>query len=216
MQKSLEKLIEQAEIVFWDFDGVIKDSVEIKSLAFRELFSGHNQDLGNRISLHNERNSGLSRFEKIPLYLSWSDEAVTNQKVQESCSKFSLLVKQSVIDSQWVCGFLEFIKRYHKPKKHILVTATPTKEIKEILQALNIQQFFHKVYGSPISKTDVIKKVMMKNKVNPKHAIMIGDSEGDYKAAKENNVVFFLRSTKLNKDLQKKCKNWIFKDFTNE
>ena len=91
-----------------------------------------------------------------------------------------------------------------------------SKEIKEILQALNIHHFFYKVYGSPISKSDLIKKVISKYAVDPRHAIMIGDSHSDYKAAKDNNVVFFLRGTNLNKDLQKKCKNWIFKDFSNE
>jgi phosphoglycolate phosphatase-like HAD superfamily hydrolase len=45
---------------------------------------------------------------------------------------------------------------------------------------------------------------------------MLGDSVSDYKAAKGNNVLFFLRSTELNKNLQSACKDWIFKDFINE
>ena len=54
-------------------------------------------------------------------------------------------------------------------------------------------------------------------KIEPKHAIMLGDSESDYNAAKENNVLFFLRSTKFNKNLQDaRSKDYIFKDFINE
>ena len=216
MQKHLEGLIGQAEVVFWDFDGVIKDSVEVKSIAFEELFSEYNQDLADRVRDHHERNGGLSRFEKIPLYLSWSNEAVTNKKVQELCNRFSLMVKQSVIDSPWVDGFSEFIERHHKAKKHILVTATPIEEIEEILQSLNIRHFFYKIYGAPNTKSDAINETLRGLKIKPKHAIMLGDSESDYKAAKDNNMLFFLRGTELNKNLQAACKDWIFKDFINE
>jgi len=216
VQIYLEKLVGQADIVFWDFDGVIKDSVEVKSKAFEKLFSDYSKELAVKVRGHHERNGGLSRFEKIPLYLSWSDEVVTDKKIQELCNKFSILVKQSVIDSPWVYGFLDFIERNYKVKKHILVTATPAKEIEEILQVLNIRHFFYKVYGAPYPKGGIIKKTLREMKISPKHAIMFGDSVSDFNAAKENNVLFFLRSTKLNKNLQSKCEQYIFKDFANE
>jgi phosphoglycolate phosphatase-like HAD superfamily hydrolase len=216
VQKYLEKLVGQAEVIFWDFDGVIKDSVEVKSMAFEKLFSDYDQDLADRVREHHEKNGGVSRFEKIPLYLSWSNEAVTNKKVQELCNRFSLMVKQSVIDSPWVDGFSEFIERHHKAKKHILVTATPIEEIEEILQSLNIRHFFYKIYGAPNTKSDAINETLRGLKIKPKHAIMLGDSESDYKAAKDNNMLFFLRGTELNKNLQAACKDWIFKDFINE
>ena len=216
MKKSLEKLIGQAEVVFWDFDGVIKDSVEVKSTAFEKLFSNYGQDFTIKVRRHHERNGGVSRFKKIPLYLSWSKEVISSEKVQEFCNRFSLLTKQSVINSPWVDGFLEFIECHYKERKNILVTATPTEEIKEILHALNIQHFFHKIYGAPDTKSDVINKTLREMKISPQCAIMLGDSASDYKAAKDNNVLFFLRGTELNKSLQSECKDWMFKDFINE
>ena len=90
MQKYLEKLVDQAEVIFWDFDGVIKDSVEVKSIAFEKLFSDYDQNLADRVREHHERNGGVSRFEKIPLYLSWSNEVVTRKKIQEFSNRFSL------------------------------------------------------------------------------------------------------------------------------
>ena len=116
MRKSLEKLINQSEVIFWDFDGVIKDSVEVKSIAFEKLFSDYGHDFTDRVRSHHERNMGVSRFENIPLYLSWSNEIITTNIIQEFCNNLSLLVKQSVIDSPWVHGFLEFIER-HQTKK---------------------------------------------------------------------------------------------------
>jgi phosphoglycolate phosphatase-like HAD superfamily hydrolase len=218
VQKYLEKLVNDAEVIFWDFDGVIKDSVGVKSTAFERLFSDYGQNIVDRIRRHHERNGGVSRFEKIPLYLSWSNEVVTSKIVQEFCNRFSLMIKQSVIDSPWVHGFLEFIERHHKDKakNHILVTATPKEEIEEILQSLNIRHFFYKVYGTPNTKSNAINETLRGLRIESKHAIMLGDSESDYKAAKDNDVLFFLRCTELNMNLQTACKNWMFKDFINE
>jgi len=216
VQKYLNQLVDSSEVVFWDFDGVIKDSIEVKSAAFERLFSSYGSDIAQKVRLHHEQNTGLPRLKKIPLYLSWSNEVVTSKKVQEFCSRFSLMVMQSVIDSPWVHGFLEFIECHYKIKKHVLVTATPTEEINEILKSLNILHFFYEVYGAPNTKSDTIKQVLKNLKIMPKNAIMLGDSDIDYQAAKDNNVLFFLRCTKLNRDLQNKCKDNTFKDFINE
>ena len=78
MRKPLEQLVKQAQVIFWDFDGVIKDSVQVKSLAFQKIFSEYGFDVVNRVRRHHERNGGMSRFEKFPLYLSWANQTVTD------------------------------------------------------------------------------------------------------------------------------------------
>ena len=88
--------------------------------------------------------------------MSWSNELVTNKSVQKFCNKFSLIVKQSVIDSPWVPGFLEVIESNYNRQKHILMTGTPKDEIEDILEKLDIRHFFYKVCGAPIIKNEVI------------------------------------------------------------
>ncbi len=205
MSEYLRHLVNYSKVVFWDFDGVIKDSVEVKSIAFEKLFSIYGSKISSRIREHHEKNGGVSRFDKIPLYMSWTNELVTNEGVQKFCNQFSLLVKQSVIDSPWVPGFLEFIGSNHNKQKHILVTATPKDEIEEILEKLDI-----------VLKKDAIFMELNNLAIEPKNAIMLGDSNSDYKAAKNNGILFILRCTDLNKDLQKICKDNTFKDFINE
>jgi len=65
MQKYLEKLVDQAEVIFWDFDGVIKDSVEVKSIAFEKLFSDYDQILQTGLENITKKMAGyqdLKRF----------------------------------------------------------------------------------------------------------------------------------------------------------
>ncbi len=49
MSQSLIESINSADVIFMDFDGVIKESVEIKSRAFEDLFV----DLGLESVLYN-------------------------------------------------------------------------------------------------------------------------------------------------------------------
>lgn len=66
---SVKTLIGSAELIFWDFDGVIKDSVSVKTLAFEKLFLPYGKKIAQKVKNHHEANGGVSRFEKIPLYL---------------------------------------------------------------------------------------------------------------------------------------------------
>ena len=76
MSEYLYYLIKNSSVVFWDFDGVIKDSVDIKSIAFEKLFSIYGTKISKKVRAHHEKNAGVSRFDKIPLYMSWSNELV--------------------------------------------------------------------------------------------------------------------------------------------
>ncbi|MDC0470427.1 HAD hydrolase-like protein [Candidatus Pseudothioglobus singularis] len=213
MQRSLDQLINSVDTIFFDFDGVIKDSVEAKSLAFEKLFLSYGIDVAMRVRLHHEKNTGMSRFEKIPLYLSWVNESITSENIQNYCNKFSSIVKQSVINADWVPGVQEFITNNYKTSRFILVTATPKVEIDEILEELNIRQFFDEVYGSPTSKNNAISSALISLKIDPEDAILIGDSSSDHDAAMSNGILFILRRTELNNDLQKKCGLNIIEDF---
>ena len=94
---------------FWDFDGVIKDSVEIKSNAYEELFLQWGELVACKVRDHHKLNGGMSRFDKIPLYLSWTNEILTESLVDKLCNDFSELVKHKVINSPWVPGATDLI-----------------------------------------------------------------------------------------------------------
>ena len=207
-----EYRLEKFKIVFWDFDGVIKDSVSVKSRGYEKLFSSFGNKLVQRVNRHHQSHGGISRFEKIPLYLSWAEQGSNPAKVQEYCEKFSELVKQAVIDSPWVPGVYEYLKCYHTSQCFILITGTPQEEIEQILNSLEINSFFREVHGAPKEKSLMIKEVLKRFQCNSDHALVIGDSKTDFEAARENNVSFLLRRTPWNHELQKNYKGLSFKN----
>ena len=201
---SLKRILEDPSIIFWDFDGVIKNSLTVKSEGYEKLFSPYGEEVSRRVRLHHEAYGGVSRYEKIPLYLSWAGETNDKKKEDEFCEKFSNLVKQAVISSTWTPGVKEYLHNRRKEQYFVLVTATPQKEIEQILESLKLSGCFREVYGAPKSKTEAICQVLKQRACSPEDALMIGDSNSDLEAANANHRGFLLKRTKYNQKLQKR------------
>ena len=206
-------MIKNASIIFWDFDGVIKDSVSVKSEAFVQLFLPFGEEISLRVKDHHEENGGMSRYDKLPIYLEWAGKENSKSLISEYEKLFSKLVLQRVIKSPWVVGAKEYIENNFQNQDFYIVTATPQYEIEIILSKLEIEKYFRDVIGSPISKKDALKILLTNNNLNPKKEIMVGDSMSDYEAAKHNNIEFILRKTEFNKKLQKQLKCSIIENF---
>lgn len=206
----------QYQYIFFDFDGVIKDSIEVKSDAFVQLFRPFGEVIADKVRQHHEANGGMSRFEKIPLYLSWAGIECDQKLVSDYSDRFSSLVEQRVIESDWVPGVESFLKMYHQEKKLFLVTATPQKEIEEITKTLNIDHFFYSIIGAPTKKSEAINWILGEYHISGDQAVMVGDSSSDYQGAVTNNVSFILRRTPLNHDLQLELDCQMIENFINE
>ena len=206
--------LDKFELIFWYFDGVIKESVSVKTDAFVELFQSYGKDVCNKVKQHHIENGGMSRFNKIPLYLEWSNIAPTNERVDDMCAKFSGIVKNKVINSAWVPGVERFLRSNKGGCIFIMVSATPQDELKDICKSLKLDKFFSKFYGSPTTKSSSIKMSMQDYGVSPEVCLMIGDAQADIDAAKENNISFIFRRHQCNQKLIVDSSIEIIEDFT--
>ena len=155
---SLEPL-SKADVIFWDFDGVIKESSAIKSLAFVEMFSKYGNEVLEKVMEHHQLNGGISREVKIPLYFSkFVGFSLTSQETEDRCLEYSKMVVQKVIDAPWVAGVLDYLKFNSYQQRFVLITGTPYLEIIKILTALDIIDCFQKVYGSPTTKKKALSQ----------------------------------------------------------
>lgn len=208
--------MKKCRVLFWDFDGVIKDSVDVKTEAYVSLFLPYGREVATLVRQHHESHGGVSRFDKIPLYLLWAGELATPERIAEFCGRFSSLVLQAVIDSPWVPGVREYLLLNSFRQYFVLVTATPQDEIQKILESLDISQCFREVHGAPKQKTIAIKEVLSRLKCSPANALMIGDAETDLKAAQANSVPFLLRRTSLNLSIQTTHNGPMFENLNHE
>lgn len=201
-------------LLFWDFDGVIKESVSIKADAFERLFARFGAPVAALVREHHERHTGMSRYEKLPLYLQWAGAPNSVDAVARYERLFALEVRQAVIDCPWVPGAREYLQANHPRQRCVLVTATPQEEIESILTALDIAHCFREVHGAPLAKAEVIGTCLSRLGCCHNKALFIGDSESDLEAARVAGVDFLLRCTALNGVLQRTYQGRKCADFT--
>jgi phosphoglycolate phosphatase-like HAD superfamily hydrolase len=205
-------ILRKAKLIFWDFDGVIKETSEVKSDGFRSLFLDFGKNFSQRVYEHHLENQGISRREKIALYLSWSGVLVTESLLNEYCKKFSNLVFDAVLNAPWVPGVHNYIVNNFESQKFIIISATPVEELHRILKALNFESYFVGIYGYPPKKSNTIKKSLKEIYISASDAIFIGDAEADFDAATENNIQFILRRTLSESSFQKTYEGLSFSD----
>jgi phosphoglycolate phosphatase-like HAD superfamily hydrolase len=192
-QNESKVLVGKAVLVFWDFDGVIKESVEVKTHAYFQLFEPFGSVVAEKVRKHHELNGGMSRFDKMPIYLQWADLESNQYTVIEYCEQFSKRVIQAVIDAPWVAGVENYLRSNTNQQIFVLVSATPQDELEHILHVLDLTKCFAEVYGAPIPKRDAIGKTLLASGLDTRDCLMIGDAQADLDAAEANQVPFLLR-----------------------
>jgi phosphoglycolate phosphatase-like HAD superfamily hydrolase len=181
------------KLFFWDFDGVIKESIKVKTQAYFKLFEPFGLDVAEKVRQHHEINAGISRFDKMPLYLQWAGLTPTKFHVDEYCEQFSYKVLQGVIDAPWVAGVEEYLRTNPHKQDFVLTSATPQGELERILHALDLTKCFVDIYGAPTPKQEAIRKMLHARDIDPSNSLMIGDAQADLDAATVNQVPFLLR-----------------------
>ncbi len=177
---------------FFDFDGVIVDSLKVKAAAFEALFKGYGRDIQRKVLEYHLKNGGVSRFDKFKyFYREFLGRKITPEKIKELDRKYSELVVNKVIRARYIKGAMKFIKRARNEEKScFLVSATPEKEISLIVRKRGIEDLFVGVVGSPGKKKDNLRGLLSKHKIQAEEALYFGDAKSDYEAAVGNSVDF--------------------------
>lgn len=183
------------QCMFFDFDGVVLESGNIKTDAFIELFAGLGID--DEVKQHHLENQGVSRYEKFR----WITEHLlkeeyTEVKKQELGDRFASLVKQKVIAAAFVGGFEEMIAAIRAKGIYcVIASGTPDQELKSIVEERQIAHWFDEVHGSPRKKDQIVNDVLGRKPFNKKDCLFYGDASTDYEAAKAVGIDFFARLT---------------------
>jgi phosphoglycolate phosphatase-like HAD superfamily hydrolase len=177
--------------VLFDFDGVICDSVDVKTQAFRALYEHHGPDITQAVARYHHEHGGISRYEKIRYYENLIHGTEPDQQtVDHLASKFADLVVQKVIESNYIDGALEALETTSATMSLYVVSGTPEDELQHIVEARRLSDFFDAVYGSPRQKHDIIASIMHDHGYEAGDCLMIGDAMTDYTAAQKTSVDF--------------------------
>lgn len=184
--------------IIFDFDGVLIESVAIKTEAFREVFSKWPDKVDEIIAYH-IKNMGISRFVKFRYFY----ENVLNEPYSEAVGaemgrQFSEIVANKVKQAPFVTGAKEFIEMNFEKYFLYIASGTPEKELLDIISTKSINEYFRGIYGTPASKHDIIMKILEAFHLQRQEAIFVGDAESDQIAAMTAGLRFVLRQSPEN------------------
>ena len=208
-----EFFLKKYKYFIFDFDGIIKESVNSKNRAYCKLFEEY-KFASRSIEKHHMQNGGVSRYEKIPLYLDYCKLKKTPSKINFYLKKFSQLSTKMVIESDWTPGIKTFLNKIQNKNSIFIVSATPEKEIKNICSKIDLNIPKINIYGSPNSKEKNIKK-FFKTEFKSDY-IFFGDSIQDSLAASIFEIDFAFRSYYFNSFIIPKYYNFIFESFLDQ
>lgn len=170
------------DVVYFDFDGVLVDSVTIKTKAYQEIFKPFGQNAVDIVTKYHLDNGGIDRFKKIEYVLTHIGES--SEKVDSLAEQFGQIVKDQVINSAPIIEMIDLVRNLYENKiPMFVVSGTPEAELREMIEKRNWSHYFKDVYGSPVSKIEIVEKIMQENKFNYKKSVFIGDAMTDYKTA---------------------------------
>lgn len=187
--------------VLFDFDGVILESADIKTEAFRQLFKQDFPDKVEKIVEYHQRNMGVSRYVKFEhIYGKILHLSLSNEKKQKLGERFSEFVFCAVLGVPFVNGAKEFISRFFEKYLMFIASGTPTDELIKLVSLRGIRPYFKGIYGSPPEKGETVKRVLRDFDLRRQEVALVGDADSDRRAAQDNGIYFIARASSSNGD----------------
>ncbi|MBF0482622.1 MAG: HAD family hydrolase [Desulfovibrionaceae bacterium] len=182
------------KVVIMDCDGVILESVDVKTRAFAALFAAYGPETADQAVAHHLRNGGISRFEKFRfVYRELLRRPLSPQLEQELGERFTHLCFEGVLAAGFVPGAMEFIAAAGRVVPLYVASGAPEEELRSIFEARDLARHFRGVFGSPATKPEIIERILALEGASPGQAVMIGDSATDLEAALAAGTGFFGR-----------------------
>jgi HAD superfamily hydrolase (TIGR01549 family) len=188
------------KVVILDFDGVILESLDIKSKAFLKVYKEYPEYAGEITRYHLE-NGGVSRYKKfVHINTNILGIPISDIEIEKMAITFSEAVVDEMLKCPFVNGALSFLSKYSQIAHLYIASGTPQDELRLIIDRCGLGHYFKGVYGTPAAKSEIIKYILSKENISNESAVFVGDSITDYEGAKEAGVPFIARINNLTPD----------------
>lgn len=177
--------------IVFDFDGVILQSVDIKTRAFEKLFAAETPEAVARIIAHHLAHGGVSRFEKFRhAYREILKRPLSAEEEVALGLRFNTLVEEAVSVCPWVPGAREFLEARHKLLPLFVASGTPQEELARIVERRGLKEYFRAVYGTPAKKDAILRSIAASLRCGAADLLMVGDAMTDHDAARATGAAF--------------------------
>lgn len=190
--KIIHKPAEELEAIFWDFDGVLLNSNEIRDKGFSEVLKKYPKEQVDKLMAYHQANGGLSRYVKFRYFFEEvRGESITDDEVNQWAAKFSEIMMQLLTDhSLQISETLRFVKNHHQQIPMYVVSGSDQTELRKLCEAHGIAKYFKRIHGSPKPKKQWVSEILEEEQLTAANCLLVGDSVNDFEAADVNGLYF--------------------------
>lgn len=184
----------KVELVVFDCDGVLLESVDAKSRAFARCVEGLAPDAPERLIAYHLAHGGVSRQKKFEwLYREVLGREIDTAEMDRLCGRFTELCYDEVLHAEFVPGAQKVLQAWAGRLPLYVASGAPQDELRTILRDRGLTVCFKGVYGSPPAKADLLRRIASMENIDPAAMLMVGDSSTDMEAAEAVGAMFYGR-----------------------
>jgi phosphoglycolate phosphatase-like HAD superfamily hydrolase len=178
------------DAVVFDFDGVIVESTDIKTAAFRALFADCPEYVDAIEALH-RRHEGVNRSVKFEMIYRDILQRPLNAETKAALARrYGELVVDQVVACPAVAGVPDVLEALGRRIPLAVVSSTPDAELQQIVARRELARYFRAVRGAPPAKVAAVAGIITTFGWPAHRVAMIGDTIADLEAARTNGLSF--------------------------
>lgn len=180
------------DLIVFDCDGTLLKSNELKTQALQYSLSHYPEKAVKNFINYHKTHGGISRFTKFQYFF---EEIMRiddyHDEYEDALRVFSSDSMQKLRSAPLMPGVLKLLSALGAAGLPLLVASGAEQEdLRFTLKELQIEKFFQYIGGSPDSKTQIVKKFMLKMPFTKIRGLFFGDALSDYEAAINLNFKF--------------------------
>lgn len=181
----------QYKIAFFDCDGVLLDSNQFKTEAFRQSLNDEAPaDVEHLITYH-KTHGGISRYAKfLYYYRDYKSHPDYEARVRAALDRFSGFSRRGLMEAPTVPGVehvLDCFARLGVPC--FVVSGSDQEELREVLKLRGLSGHFAAIFGSPVTKQSHLSALVQSGQMESP-GIYFGDARSDFEAAHAYGLEF--------------------------
>lgn len=180
------------QCIVFDCDGVILDSVPVKTRAFARIAAPYGQEAQDRFVMYHSLHGGVSRYKKFQWFY---NEVLGREISDEESEKLGRLFSEYALDEVRRCplipGIQEVLDTWKGRLPLYVCSGAPHEEVLAVLQERKLDHYFVSIHGSPPAKAKLLGQIVAPLPLTPQDVLMVGDAPTDRDAAEEVGTLFY-------------------------
>lgn len=180
------------QCLVFDCDGVILDSVPVKTRAFARLVEPYGPEARDRFVMYHTVHGGVSRYKKF----AWFFREVLGREITEEESaawgrRFAEYALDEVRRCPLIPGVQDVLDAWRGRLPLYVCSGAPQEELNLVLRERRLDGYFAGIHGSPPAKAALLANIVRLAGVEPQATLMVGDAVTDRNAAEDVGARFF-------------------------